>query len=627
MTLRSRSLVISSLICLAFILTRLAILNSEPLYRGFPMRIQPDIEEFYVSNIAIELINGPILPLTSYPDRPYEGYLIVDGILAVPFFLALGPSYFALKLTALTVGLATLIALFYLALREFGLRTAAGAALLYVLAPPGMVRLSLWALGHYPQSQLFLVLSLVLVYRICLPRSGGPVRLPDAALLGLLSGFCLFFHPICVIFPVYCLLVFAIFRRDFFRIRPVSLFLLAAVLGSGILPLKNYWNLQEHVHFAGKTAFLSSANLQNIMHRATVLFGRFFAQIWHYEDISSSLGTILNYAFYFSILLAYFFLLIKSIRSRTRPSKNMRDGDKKIAITLLFPPVLIIAYCLSNFIQPFNSASVRFILPIYPVVCLIVPLFILGLAQSKKSLVKCAAWCMGAVLLAVNVMGILNLTSARPSRFRDMDTYWGWIVGQHMARKYMEDRADAAFEKIMATRRGETQKQVIRGFADAVAEIYFQRGPTEFQDKVRSIDKKFRPDIYMALGRFIYHRLRPEVKKCSTVYGEIPSAVRRYCYEGLGRELGYQLVVKVTDPGPEEMRQFSDALEDVPHQYKNDCYRGLGSVAVWEYDPPTHIRMRRNEELFETVMSCVDPEYRSSLEEGKDIGYYRFPEW
>ena len=624
---RLKSNLLLAILCLIFLLTRLAILNSEPLYEGMPMRVQPDIEEFYTSNLPIEIINGRLLSLTSYCDRHYEGYIVVNGLLAVPFFLMLGPTYFALKLTALIFGLLTLALLFYLSRREFGVLSATLVSLLYILSPPGIVRISLWALGHYPQSQLLLVLSMIFVYRICFPEQGDRVRLSDVILLGLVSGFCFFFHPICVLFPAYCLLVFAFFRRDFFRIRPVSLFLLAAVPGSGVLPLRHYWNLYSYVHFPNKTALFSPENVHNILDRATVLFSRFFAQIWHYEDISSSLGTILNYVFYFSILLAYFFLLIKSIRSRTRSSKNMRDGDKKIAITLLFPPVLIIAYCLSNFIQPFNPASVRFILPIYPVVCLIVPLFILGLAQSEKSLVKCAAWCMGAVLLAVNVMGILNLTSARPSRFRDMDTYWGWIVGQHMAREYMEDRADAAFEKIMATRRGEAQKQVIRGFADAVAGIYFQRGPTEFQDKVSSIDEKFRPDIYMALGRLIYHRLRPEVKKCNTVYGEIPSAMRQYCYEGLGRELGYQLVVKVTDPGPEEMRQFSDALEDVPPHYRNDCYRGLGSVAVWEYDPPTHIRMGRNEELFETVMSCVDPEYRSSLEEGKDIGYYRFPEW
>jgi hypothetical protein len=627
MTRRTWSYIIFAVLCLAFILTRLAILNSQPLYQGFSMRIQPDVEEFYTSNVAIEIIKGPLLPLVSYSDRPYEGYIVVNGLLTVPFFLLLGPSYFALKLTALLFGLLILISLFYFSRREFGLLAAAAVSLLYIFAPPGIIRLSLWASGHYPHSQLFLVLSMILIYRICFPRQEKRILLPDVIMLGLLSGFSIYFHPICILILIYCLLSFACFRRDFFRTKRIALFLFMTVLGSGVLPLRHLLNLYSYVYFPGRTTFFSQANAQNILQRVVALFSRFFAQIWYYEDISLSMGMIFDYAFYFLLLTAYFFLLTESWRKMRHSFDSTESSVRKVIILLLFPPIIICAFSLSNFIQPFNPASVRFILPLYPVICLIIVLFLFSVGRVGNKALRISACLIGALLIIINAAGTINLFSSEPSMFRDMDTSWGWVLGEQVAGVYLSRQPESALDKINRERHGEYKEQIKRGFADSVAALYWSRGPSYFRRNVDAVNDEFHPEIYRAFGRKAAYHSKFDLEKCRLLFEEVPAPMRRYCYEGVGSTLGYRLIAREPDITCEQVRLFSKEIASVPPQYRADCYRGLGAAAVWEYEPRTHIRRNYSEERLGKIESCVPQQYRSALEEGKDIGYYRFPEW
>ena len=47
-------------------------------------------EELYRGNIAKELISGPAFPFLDYQRSEYEGGSLVNGVLAVPFFLLFG---------------------------------------------------------------------------------------------------------------------------------------------------------------------------------------------------------------------------------------------------------------------------------------------------------------------------------------------------------------------------------------------------------------------------------------------------------------------------------------------------------------------------------------------------------
>ena len=111
-------------------------------------------------------------------------------------FLLVGPSVLAHKLAALLTSALVLAAALSCAARHLnrpplGLITAA-----FVLAPASMQRASLLSLGTHFEALLFVVLVLHFTLRIAARPRGEPCRRRDLWMLGLASGFGLYFSPL-----------------------------------------------------------------------------------------------------------------------------------------------------------------------------------------------------------------------------------------------------------------------------------------------------------------------------------------------------------------------------------------------------------------------------------------------
>ncbi len=100
-------------------------------------------------------------------------------------FMLIGPSLLALKIVALAWQTALLVVVLLLAHRAFGSRGATLSALMFVLAPESLQKLSLLALGIHFESILFHAWILLQAGRIAVDASA---RKRDFAVLGLACG-------------------------------------------------------------------------------------------------------------------------------------------------------------------------------------------------------------------------------------------------------------------------------------------------------------------------------------------------------------------------------------------------------------------------------------------------------
>ncbi len=114
------------------------------LHTNFDAVAVPVFEVPVQGNLAALLAAGERgAPLASYYDNC--GGHILTGLLAAPLYALLGPSYLALKLVPLLLGLATLLLVWRVLARHYD-RDAAGAfALLFAIGPPTLLKYSLLA--------------------------------------------------------------------------------------------------------------------------------------------------------------------------------------------------------------------------------------------------------------------------------------------------------------------------------------------------------------------------------------------------------------------------------------------------------------------------------------------------
>ena len=141
-----------------FILFRLSILftSIDQIY---------NFEELYRGAIAKEVIDGLSLPLFDYLYTDYEGGSLVEGILAVPFFLILGQTYFSLKLVTFLISVLIFSLWYYFLNNFFGKTEAVLASILITLSPPAYTKISLTSWGNHFESNLFAIVIIILFYK------------------------------------------------------------------------------------------------------------------------------------------------------------------------------------------------------------------------------------------------------------------------------------------------------------------------------------------------------------------------------------------------------------------------------------------------------------------------------
>ena len=172
---------------LALALAVYVLLRAAILYTDFD-RVGMTMFELYPMGTIPRILlegGGPI-PLRDYYDNA-AGQLLT-GLLAVPFYLALGPTYLALKLVPFALGAVALAAVFFFVRRFWGERAATLSALLFAAGPTTLVKYSLFASGNHFENLAFTMLAVVAFWRM--HALGVPSRW--LWISGFAAGFALF---------------------------------------------------------------------------------------------------------------------------------------------------------------------------------------------------------------------------------------------------------------------------------------------------------------------------------------------------------------------------------------------------------------------------------------------------
>jgi hypothetical protein len=150
---------------LAAALAVYVLLRAAILYTDFD-RVGMTMFELYPMGTIPRILlegGGPI-PLGDYYDNA-AGQLLT-GLLAVPFYLALGPTYLALKLVPFALGAVALVAVFAFVRRFWGGRAATLSALLFAAGPATLVKYSLFASGNHFENLAFTMVAVAAFWRM-----------------------------------------------------------------------------------------------------------------------------------------------------------------------------------------------------------------------------------------------------------------------------------------------------------------------------------------------------------------------------------------------------------------------------------------------------------------------------
>lgn len=389
-------------------------------------------EELTRGDVAMELVQGPLLSLTDYQYAHFFGGATLCGIFAAPLFAVFGAKLWALKLAAIAFHLIALGFGIALVDRWVSRRAAMFFGLLFAIAPPGYSLLTTVAWGSHVESGMFALLCSFLFLEL---RDSGPqfkARALRRFTLGACAGFSIWFNYSCLIFLAVLLLFDAIGDRRIWRPRELALQLAGVAVGA--LPwllynARNDWaglsiygsSLVEHVS-ADEGRGSSVARAVDLALRA--LPGGFFFQ--DFAGVNRAVWDALACGLLFALALAAWFLMRGS-----RP--------KPFLMAWTYLGVFCVAYTLSDFQVGEPPEDIRN----WRYVMLPIPFLTLAAACGLDAIAaRSAAWQRGAWLAAI-LWAALSLVGASAfvdgSRaFSDLDREGASQVhfGRWMALRY-----------------------------------------------------------------------------------------------------------------------------------------------------------------------------------------------
>lgn len=180
---RPSAVVLGTLAALAVVLARLPVL--------FALRDSHFPFEIFSGSVAVALLEGLELDVSSLTIVSHVRGGPLFGVLAVPLYALLGSSLTVLKLVPLLWHAASVGVLAAAVQALAGRRAALATAALFVCAPPLVAKLSVLAFASHLESALPLALGLLLAAPVFASRQLSWGR---ALALGLLLGFAGFFH-------------------------------------------------------------------------------------------------------------------------------------------------------------------------------------------------------------------------------------------------------------------------------------------------------------------------------------------------------------------------------------------------------------------------------------------------
>ncbi|MBI3318372.1 MAG: glycosyltransferase family 39 protein [Candidatus Omnitrophica bacterium] len=608
-------------------------------------------EELYRGTIARELIQGLKAPFLDYQSDGYDGGSLLVGILAVPFFLLLGPNLFALKLVPLALSLAALILSFFFFRRFFDRKAALWVCLLQALSPPVFTSLSLVAIGSHVDSIPFSVAILFSFYRFLYGEKG---RIASLILFGLAAGLGFWFTPMTGITTVTCLTSWLLLdRRSFFSGRAL---VFLGSFGVGALPFLLY-NVRTHFRFVGflEYSFLWRQGLwgdlslgEKLLAVPVRLFTLLFQTLpslfcFRIPEGPHLLLTLLYGLIAWSLIVPFLWrgigksvpVLRGALREGRWAPRSLEEA-KRVPL-LLFPMAFILIYSASNYPPvppPYENesfTSFRYFSPLY------LPLFFL-LAMALRSRRRLFPYLLTLLILGAVGQGSLlfrepwgrafhyqgtsylqmgdvwgNWVSRFPDRFDEFQRLAGRFSARERRRLYwglsytlatMGRSADPGIERMARDPQGALQaiRRVPPEYRIYFLENwgrYVARLPGEEFDRAlglgRLLSEEEVPYFYFGLSTKVvpglHHSIAEEKKSKEAAVG-IPASVggeeKAWFYRGMGMEAGRQWIPAHSFPGAFDSLVLETSPED-----RRELFWGIGWGIGWgSWVQHTHDRRR-----------------------------------
>ncbi len=370
------------ILVLAFLIIRLFI-----LFTSISLIVGP--EERVRGSIAMSLIKGLKMPLFEYQCDTYGGGSIIAGILAIPFFLLFGPSIASLKLVGLSFSTATLILWYFFCNKFFNRRLATIMSLLFIFSPIRLTRYSLATGGCHLETVFFNILVILIFFQIFF---NGEKHKVNFIILGLISGFSLWFAYIFFITFLTCLLFWFILDRKLFIKKEFFIFIIFFIIGFSPWI---YYNLTRN--FIGLDVIKLYFTIPGKMIEPFRIINNFKSLIFHKLfyflafTISIREKSIISILYYLIFISSFCCLLwwnrkiIKKIFLSFIPFIGIKLKNEDISIELFFLIYFIISffiYSIFNYSWVLDDGT-RYFVPLFPLIILIITLFLDRIRESR----------------------------------------------------------------------------------------------------------------------------------------------------------------------------------------------------------------------------------------------------
>ena len=616
---KHRYLILTGLVVL-FLIIRLSILitSIDKIYFD---------DELYRGNIAKELIVGPALSFFDYQRSEYEGGSLVIGVLAVPFFLLFGETVLSLKLVALLFSLAAFIT-WYLFLDKFFHRWAAiVASLLWIFSPSIYTKWGLCSYGAYYELNFFIILAIYIFYQIFFIQDKRWLF----ALLGVISGFALFFSYMFSTALAVILLFWFIFDKKFILTKNFFLFAVFFLLGFSPWIWFNVTHHFEGLIVADKpmlywfTHDSFSGSLSRLWDVTTTKLINSFG----FQDIGL-IGRQLYYLIFAGSFLGILFINRKpllKIAGGIMSFRRFAVAPKEVlghTLLIVFPVVYFIILGISGFEfqGKFDDLLLRyfyqhrFFIPVYPFIFALTAIFCHRMHRTRKPFfVSCLGLCSILILLFLGAVHNFNMVSignfGNKSFMRTIYKGYNYYdLGKIVCRRFSDPQRSA--ELIKGIKSGDDRRLCYAGMGWGFSKDKFDANYSFYiRNVLPKIDKQYWPDACERLGLITGHN-NGIIKALND---NLDAGYLPYFYRGVGVKEAGSLV---HNPGGHIM--LKDRIEA---QYLSYFYEGVGRELYEMLMDDTESFVRFNGSL--DLQSRVS--VYKGIAEGKEyyqFSYYRF---
>jgi 4-amino-4-deoxy-L-arabinose transferase-like glycosyltransferase len=564
-----------------------------------------DPREMYIGTIAKALIEGPIMPLFDYQFHYSVGGSLVSGILAVPFFLMFGQSYFSLKLLAISYSASVLILWYIFLAKYFNKRVALLASLLFIFSPPFYTKFLLMIYGKHGETNLFTIVAIFIFFRVFFDSSKDESNKKFAyAAFGLLSGFGMYFDPMFFITLATCSLFWFIFNKKFILSKGFLFFITFFLIGF------SPWIYYNGSH-GFKTVCLNDRYPEAARSLQELFPSNFFIAAFNnlkellishlphsfsFTNFWSIPGSAIEYAYYLVFILAFCVLVwsnrkvILSLTSRVvslrQPDSAMQSEVKEtFLLTFLVIHLLllsVIAYAIDfNNHELYSFYGYRRLLPLYPFMFAIMALFLDKLWRWKNKHVLLPAISFLLMIFLILSGLIANIGLITPVNFGNHLIYEGYsyyefgnLVGRNSGGNiskviYLLNKIKEPYRPLFC-----------EGIGAYWGHMFYKKQPLHMCiAEINKIDPKYRFYALRGLGLSIGAECGDDMLRADQDISEIDKESKPYVYEGLGEWIGL-----IWGHNPD---LCVSRVSKITRQYQAYFYRGMGEMVGFKFGQNT----------------------------------------